>query len=75
MANPHPCLLFSDYKGTGASASISWNEGLVYTFDENSDAPASFAEAFLNDPEGTITWYENEIDRVDKTILGSRQEV
>lgn len=44
-------------------------------FDKKSDAPASFAEAFLSDPKGTIAWYEKEIDRVDRTILGSVQEL
>ena len=44
-------------------------------FDDKSDAPASFAEAFLKDPEGTIAWYENEIERVDQSILESEAEV
>ena len=38
-------------------------------FDELSQAPESFAEAFLNDPKRTIAWYETEIDRVDQAIL------
>jgi DNA-binding HxlR family transcriptional regulator len=41
-------------------------------YDEHTEAPASFAEAFLNDPKGTIEWYEAEIDRVNATILGQR---
>ena len=39
-------------------------------YDESTEAPASFAAAYTRDPEGTIAWYEAEIDRVDASILG-----
>ncbi|MVO15794.1 winged helix-turn-helix transcriptional regulator [Parasedimentitalea huanghaiensis] len=34
-------------------------------FDENTEAPASFAKAFREDPKAAIAWYEAEIDRVN----------
>lgn len=37
-------------------------------YDEVTEAPASFAESYVNDPNGTIAWYEAEIDRVDRTL-------
>ena len=36
--------------------------------DEATEAPASFAASFEKDPEGTIAWYEAEIDRVDRAL-------
>lgn len=38
-------------------------------YDENNEAPDSFAKAFKADPIATIAWYEAEIDRVDAAIL------
>ena len=40
-------------------------------YDAETDAPASFAAAFQDDPVGTIAWYETEIDRVDTSIRGA----
>jgi hypothetical protein len=40
-------------------------------YDEGTEAPASFAEAYRTDPNKTLAWYEAEIDRVDAEILGS----
>ena len=40
-------------------------------YDEVTEAPASFAESFSNDPAGTIAWYEAEIDRVDQALRSS----
>ncbi len=37
-------------------------------FDEATEAPESFARAVLDDPKGTIAWYEAEIDRVNATL-------
>lgn len=37
-------------------------------FDPCSAAPPSFAPAFRSDPKGTISWYEAEIDKVDKGL-------
>lgn len=34
-------------------------------YDENTEAPQSFAPAFREHPKETIAWYEAEIDRVD----------
>jgi DNA-binding HxlR family transcriptional regulator len=39
-------------------------------YDENTEAPESFAKAFKADPVATIAWYEAEIDRIDASILG-----
>ncbi len=41
-------------------------------YDEHTEAPDSFAEAFKNDPDKTIEWYEAEISRVDAEILQAR---
>ncbi|WP_114285517.1 winged helix-turn-helix transcriptional regulator [Candidatus Halocynthiibacter alkanivorans] len=38
-------------------------------YDERSEAPDSFAEAYQNDPDNTIAWYEAEISRVDAEIF------
>ncbi|WP_299303381.1 helix-turn-helix domain-containing protein [uncultured Litoreibacter sp.] len=38
-------------------------------YDDKTEAPATFAEAFRADPKGTIAWYEAEIDRVDREIV------
>lgn len=43
-------------------------------YDDHTEAPASFAEAFTDDPKGAIEWYEAEIDRVDAAILGDPLE-
>lgn len=40
-------------------------------YDEETEAPATFAISYANDPVGTINWYETEIDRVDQGIRGS----
>lgn len=37
-------------------------------YDEATEAPASFAASFSNDPADTIAWYEAEIDRVDQVL-------
>lgn len=42
--------------------------------DERTEAPASFADAFLSDPKSTVAWYEAEIDRVDATILDGTRD-
>ena len=34
-------------------------------FDDKTEAPASFAQAFREDPKAAIAWYEAEIDRVN----------
>lgn len=34
-------------------------------FDAATEAPPSFAEAFLADPAATVAWYEAEIDKID----------
>lgn len=39
-------------------------------YDEKTEAPDSFSEAFLNDPKGTIAWYETKIDEINAAILG-----
>ena len=39
-------------------------------YDENSEAPESFAPAFRDHPKETIAWYEAEIDRVNATVSG-----
>lgn len=38
-------------------------------YDENTEAPDTFAEAYRSDPHETIAWYETEIDRIDNEIL------
>lgn len=43
-------------------------------YDENTEAPESFAKAFNEDPIATIAWYEAEIDRVNSEILESTQK-
>ena len=40
-------------------------------YDASTEAPDSFARAYKADPDGTIAWYETEIDRVDAEILGA----
>ncbi|GAA6208826.1 hypothetical protein NBRC116601_21190 [Cognatishimia sp. WU-CL00825] len=37
-------------------------------FDTETEAPDSFASAFLDDPTATVKWYEAEIERVDAEI-------
>ncbi len=39
-------------------------------YDEMTEAPASFAASFNDDPNGTIAWYEAEMDRVDRALGG-----
>ncbi len=39
-------------------------------FDDQTEAPDSFAAAFLEDPNACVAWYENEIDKVDAKISG-----
>lgn len=39
-------------------------------YDENTEAPKSFATAFRDDPKKTIAWYETEIDRVNAMLSG-----
>ncbi|WP_341367861.1 helix-turn-helix domain-containing protein [Yoonia sp. BS5-3] len=39
-------------------------------YDENTEAPDSFAPAFRAHPKETIAWYEAEIDRVNAATLG-----
>jgi DNA-binding HxlR family transcriptional regulator len=41
-------------------------------YDERTEAPASFAAAYQNNPGETIAWYEREISRVDAEILQGR---
>ena len=43
-------------------------------YDENTEAPPSFAKAFREDPKSSIAWYEEEIDRVDTGILSATSE-
>ncbi len=43
-------------------------------YDDHTEAPANFAEAFLSDPKATVGWYEAEIDRVDAAILNGTME-
>ena len=38
-------------------------------YDEHTEAPESFVNAYNKDPSGTIAWYEAEIDRVDAEIF------
>ncbi|MFY0678956.1 MAG: helix-turn-helix transcriptional regulator [Thalassovita sp.] len=38
-------------------------------YDEKTEAPDSFASSYLDDPLGTIAWYEAEIDRVNTAIF------
>ena len=40
-------------------------------YDEFTEAPASFAQAYDADPDAAIAWYEAEIDRVNAEILGT----
>ncbi|MEM8617961.1 MAG: winged helix-turn-helix transcriptional regulator, partial [Pseudomonadota bacterium] len=40
-------------------------------YDEVTEAPASFAASFADDPTGTIAWYEAEMDRVDQSLRAS----
>ncbi len=40
-------------------------------YDEVTEAPASFAASFANDPTGTIAWYDAEMDRVDQALRSS----
>lgn len=37
-------------------------------YDEQTEAPDSFAKAFRDDPKATIAWYEAEIDRVNAAL-------
>ncbi|MEO0384590.1 MAG: helix-turn-helix domain-containing protein [Pseudomonadota bacterium] len=37
-------------------------------YDEQTEAPDSFAKAFREDPKATIAWYETEIDRVNAAL-------
>lgn len=37
-------------------------------YDEETEAPQSFAPAFREHPKETIAWYEAEIDRVDALV-------
>ncbi|WP_299555259.1 helix-turn-helix domain-containing protein [uncultured Tateyamaria sp.] len=37
-------------------------------YDEVTEAPASFAVSYVDDPKGTIAWYEAEMDRVDQAL-------
>ncbi|AZV77547.1 transcriptional regulator [Parasedimentitalea marina] len=37
-------------------------------YDENTEAPASFAKAFREDPKATIAWYEAEIERLNAKL-------
>jgi len=37
-------------------------------YDQCTEAPKSFAEAFRNDPKETIVWYEREIDRINAEV-------
>lgn len=39
-------------------------------YDERTDAPESFAKAYLADPKACIDYYEDGIDAVDREILG-----
>lgn len=39
-------------------------------YDENTEAPKSFAPAFRENPKETIAWYEAEIDRVNSVVNG-----
>ncbi len=39
-------------------------------YDQFTDAPESFAQAYNDDPVATVNWYEEEIDRVDASIKG-----
>lgn len=39
-------------------------------YDENTEAPKSFAPAFREHPKETIAWYEAEIDRVNSMVNG-----
>lgn len=39
-------------------------------YDENTEAPESFAPAFRENPKETIAWYEAEIDRVNAALNG-----
>ena len=41
-------------------------------YDEATEAPASFAAAFRENPEATLAWYEAEIDRVNETVGQAR---
>lgn len=38
-------------------------------YDEHTEAPASFAPAFRDNPKETIAWYEAEIDRVNAALI------
>lgn len=38
-------------------------------YDEHTEAPDSFAQAYKADADAAIAWYESEIDRVDADIL------
>lgn len=42
-------------------------------YDEDTEAPQSFAPAFRDHPKETIAWYEAEIDRVNALV--QRQDV
>ncbi|MEM8797211.1 MAG: helix-turn-helix domain-containing protein [Pseudomonadota bacterium] len=37
-------------------------------YDPETEAPESFAKAYIADPQGSVAWYEAEIDRVDAEI-------
>ena len=37
-------------------------------YDDETEAPASFAAAFRDDPKAAIAWYEAEIDRVNAGV-------
>lgn len=37
-------------------------------YDSKSDAPATFAQSYRNDPVATLRWYEDEIDRVNSQL-------
>lgn len=41
-------------------------------YDENTEAPESFALAFREHPKETIAWYEAEIDRVNALVARAR---
>lgn len=38
-------------------------------YDEQTEAPGSFADAYRADPDKTIAWYEAEIEKVDAAIF------
>lgn len=40
-------------------------------YDENNEAPESFAAAYIDDPQATVRCYEAEIDRVNEEIFSN----